>query len=507
MLLKDKEKSYEINSTGFTFATTEFKEHNTFKIFSALVLAFFILLLLIFSIFSIINFKSNKLLNGIYIKNIDVSGLTKEEATNKVKLEISKKMPQNINLHYNDYETTISLEQIEVSFDIESAINKAYEISNPSNFLQKDIKALELITKNINIEPLFYINKDALNDVLNDISTKLPGTIIQSSYYIEDNKLLITPGHSGPVVNIDEMNNILTSHIRNLSYYNTSIEIVTEIANPNPIDVDAIHREIYKEPVDAYYRANPRAVFPHENGLDFNITVDEVKNMISSGEKEEYSIPLKIITPNVTTNMIGMEAFPDYISTYSTRYSVSDKDRTTNLRLAANKINGTVLMPGEIFSYNKVVGRRTIAAGYKEAKIYQDGQVIDGLGGGICQISSTLFNAVLYANLEIVERRNHQFVPSYSPAGRDATVVYGSQDFKFKNTRNYPIKINCSVNNGIAKFDIYGLKEGNEYNVDVSSQITSRTANAINSKTYRTLSINGQVVKSELICRDTYKVH
>ena len=227
----------------------------------------------------------------------------------------------------------------------------------------------------------------------------------------------------------------------------------------------------------------------------------------NSGEKDEYKVPLKIITPNVTTNMIGMEAFPDYISTFSTRYNISDRDRTTNLRLAANKINGTVLMPGETFSYNKVVGRRTIAAGYKEAKIYQDGQVIDGLGGGICQISTTLFNAVLYANLEIIEKRNHQFVPSYVSAGRDATVVYGSQDFKFKNTRNYPIKITCSVDRGNAKFDIYGLREGTEYNIDVTSKITSRTSNAINSVTYRTLNLNGQKVKSEVISRDTYKIH
>ena len=105
-------------------------------------------------------------------------------------------------------------------------------------------------------------------------------------------------------------------------------------------------------------------------------------------------------------------------SQYSTSYSTKNQKRTTNLRLAANKINGTVLMPGETFSYNKVVGERTIAAGYQEAPIYVSGKVVDGLGGGICQITTTLYNAVVYANLEIVERSNHQFVPSYAPASR-----------------------------------------------------------------------------------------
>ena len=130
--------------------------------------------------------------------------------------------------------------------------------------------------------------------------------------------------------------------------------------------------------------------------------------------------------------MISTEAFPDTLSEFSTRYAASNVNRTTNLRLAANQINGTVLMRGETFSYNDGVGERTIAAGYKEAPIYVSGRVEDGLGGGICQITTTLYNAAVFANLEIVERTNHQFVPSYVGAGRDATVVYGAIDFKFK---------------------------------------------------------------------------
>ena len=195
------------------------------------------------------------------------------------------------------------------------------------------------------------------------------------------------------------------------------------------------------------------------------------------------------------------------LSSFPTYYNTRDKDRTTNLILAANKINGTVVMPGEVFSYNTVVGERTIAAGYKEAPIYVNGQVEDGLGGGICQVTSTLYNAVVYANLEIVERSNHQFVPSYVTASRDATVVYGSIDFKFKNNRNYPIKIMCSVSNGVVNFEIYGLKTADDYEVEISSRITSQTANYTNSEAYKILKKNGQVVSTTLLSRDTYKRH
>lgn len=224
-------------------------------------------------------------------------------------------------------------------------------------------------------------------------------------------------------------------------------------------------------------------------------------------EKEEYTIPLKVLYPNVTTNMIGTEAFPDLLSSYSTRYNSRDRDRTTNLILASNKINGTVLMPGETFSYNQVVGARTIAAGYKEAPIYVQGQVVDGLGGGICQITSTLYNAVLYANLDIVERSNHQFVPSYVTASRDATVVYGSIDFKFRNNRDYPIKLICSVANGVATFQIFGLKQIMTMKLFISSYETGRSANAIYSEAYKILKQNGQVVDKKLLSRDVYKRH
>ena len=234
--------------------------------------------------------------------------------------------------------------------------------------------------------------------------------------------------------------------------------------------------------------------------------MQEAQDKLSKSDKE-CSIPLKTVYPRVTTNMIGRKAFPDLLAEFKTNYAASNVNRTTNLKLAAKKINGTVLLPGETFSYNKTVGARTIAAGYKDAAIYQNGEVVDGLGGGICQISTTLFNAALFANLNIVELHNHQFVPSYVGAGRDATVVYGAKDFQFKNSRKYAIKIECSVSGGVAKFKIYGVKEDTEYDVKVNASIISQTSSYIKSSTYRTLYLNGKAVSKEKIYSCTYKRH
>ena len=480
--------------------------YNVMELFGLFIIIFLIIILLGFIVFTIYNMKNQNIVNGVYVQGIDVSGLTKQEAINKINNTILESVPSEIKLKHNDYETSIDTSSLEVSFDVPSAVNAAYNVGRSGNILQDDWTILKTMISNIEITPVFKINEEQLKNSLNDISTKLPDTIIQSSYYIEDNNLILTKGKTGNVIDVEQMSNYIIDEIKNLSIKDKTLELITIEENPSELDIDAIHSEIYKEASNAYYTQNPYTVYPSENGLDFAISIDEAKAMLQT-EQEEYKIPLKTLYPEVTTNMIGTEAFPDLLSTFKTNYSTRDKDRTTNLILAANKINGTVVMPGETFSYNTVVGERTIAAGYKEAPIYVSGKVVDGLGGGICQITSTLYNAVVLANLEILERSNHQFVPSYVKASRDATVVYGSIDFKFKNNRNYPIKLVCSVSGGIAKFDIFGLKTDNDYQVEISSRITSQTSTTTKSEAYKILKKNGQVISTTLLSRDTYKRH
>lgn len=471
-------------------------------VFISFIVIFFILFLGITLYIS----SSDKIITGIYIKGVEVAGLTKEQAIEKVTNEFNNVLPNNLTVVHGEYETQLNLDDLGANLNIEEAVNRAYNIGRDSNIF----KNMGTIIKNLvavsDLELNVTVNTEQCTSILNDISTKLPDTVVQSSYYVEGNKLIITRGKSGNIVDVTPSIENIKNKIQDLTYASSKIELVTVAKDPDAIDIDKIHNEIYKEPVNAYYTTNPYVVYPHENGVDFKISVDEAKAMLNE-VKDEYEIPLKYTAPSVTTNMIGTEAFPDLLAKFSTNYNARDTDRTTNLRLAAEKINGTVLMPGETFSYNTVVGERTIAAGYKEAAMYQNGEVVDGLGGGICQISTTLYNAVLYSNLEIVERRNHQFVPSYAKAGRDATVVYGSIDFKFKNTRNYPVKILCTVSGGVAKCEIYGLKENPDYDVEITSRVTETTATSIKSETYKTVRQNGQVISSERINKDTYKRH
>ena len=491
---------------------SEFKPLNNSKptsimtIFTILVMVVFSIILILIIGFTAYNFFNTKIVSGVYIKGIDVSNLSKSDAKYQIDNLVSQNLPDEIQLKHDDFIATVSLSQMETQFDTKNAVESAYLIGRQGNIFENNLYVLTTMFSHVNIEPTVRINEDLLTTYLDSLSSQLPDTVIQSSYYIEGNNLIITSGSEGHVVDIPQTIQNIKSAVSDFSCKDTPVEIAVKTEQPQAIDIEKIHNEIYKDPVDAYYTQNPFMVYPSENGVDFNISIAEAKAIIAE-PKEEYTIPLKYTTPNVTTNMIGTEAFPDLLSTFSTNYSTRDTDRTTNLRLAANKINGTVLMPGETFSYNQIVGARTIAAGYKEAPIYVSGEVVDGLGGGICQITSTLYNAVIYANLEIVERSNHQFVPSYVSASRDATVVYGSIDFKFKNNRDYPIKLVCSVSGGVANFQIFGMKTENDYEVEISSYQTGTTATAIYSEAYKILKKNGQVVSKELLSKDTYKRH
>lgn len=136
------------------------------------------------------------------------------------------------------------------------------------------------------------------------------------------------------------------------------------------------------------------------------------------------------------------------LGTCTTSFARSNTNRNTNIQLATKACNGYVIEPGATFSFNTVVGQRTAARGYKEAGVYVNGQTDTGIGGGICQVSSTLFNAALEANMTIVARRAHSLPVSYLPRGRDAAVSWGGPEFKFKNPYDYPVMIGTYYDKG-----------------------------------------------------------
>ena len=348
------------------------------------IIIVFVVVLFFSTVFALTNINNEKIISGVKIEGIEVSGLSKEEAKAKIETAYSEKLEQNIELKYQDFASELNPTLMELKYDIESAVNQAYSLGRESNIFVNNYNILGTLIGKRDIDVNMSINEDVTKKTIEDIGTNLPGILTQSSYSIEEDKLIITRGKEGIVINTDELLSDVKDVLNDINVKDVTMEIPVETKTPEDIDIDKIHSEVYKEVKDAYYTKDPFTIYPEVEGVDFD--VEKAKEIISAEVKDEYVIDLIITKPKVTIDQIGTEAFPDQLATFTTRYDASDKDRTTNLVLACQKINGKVIMPGATFSYNETLGPRTVAAGYKNAKVYENGQVVDGIGGGICKI-------------------------------------------------------------------------------------------------------------------------
>jgi len=527
---EDNDKTVEEDSMKFKKAEPSKKQKSN-KVNPIVVSLFIVLFVMIFSVvFALFNMNNEKILKGISILGIDISDLTVEEAKTKINNAIEERFKDennNLILKIGENETSVTANTFNAKFDIDNAVIEADNIGRNGNILTNNYSILFTKLFKKEIKPRLYLDDSLLSDTIKDINSKMKDAVVDNSYYIEKNNLIIVKGKAGYIIKTEELKEKIYEQISNIHTNYQTIEIPVEYKEPEPINLQKIHEEIYKEPQDAYVQKNPTVVHPEVNGIDFKISVEEAEELLKE-DKEEYTIPLKITKPKKTINNLGEEAFPDLLATFSTRFDGSNYNRNTNIKLAAKKVNGTVILPGEKFSFNTIVGSRTIEAGFKEGTAYVGGKVVPDVGGGVCQVSSTIYNTALLANMQIVERSNHMFTTGYVAASRDATVYYGSLDFVFKNSRKYPIKMVASANGGVCKVSIYGIKEEKEYEVIIQSKITSyinpttiykedptleegkeiveQTAiTGCRSEGYKILKLNGKIVSQTLLSKDTYK--
>ncbi len=238
------------------------------------------------------------------------------------------------------------------------------------------------------------------------------------------------------------------------------------------------------------------------------------------------SVELPVTVDKATVTATDLRSINGLLAEYTTRFKVYQRDRTMNLKIAAKAINGSIVKPGEVLSYNAIVGERAAERGYRNAPIFVKGKVEPGLGGGVCQVSSTLYNAVLLAGLKINERYHHSRVVVYVPAGRDATVAYGSRDLKFTNSLRNPIYIGSSVQGSHLRIAIFGSREdrtgvkvwssASRYGTAKSAvtiddptlkpgkrKVTDKGTRGVSAVVHRSITAGGKTV-TEVVSRDIY---
>lgn len=450
------------------------------------------------SVFYVSHLKNDLIQNGVLINGISVADMNKQEAINYLQAQLNQTLPETVSLQFEEDIFQIDLAPLELKFDVEKAAEEAYQIGRTQNVVKDLWDYVKILNDTAKIEATLLYDEKALNQALENFAKELP-EVKQYDYEIQNDKLLIHKGKSGVGLNTDELKSKILENLENRKQ--EQIKIPTYEILPEEIDVEKIHEEVYKKPQDAYFTENPITIYEPIIGVDFD--VEKAKNQIKNmPDLEEYSIDLNFTNPKVFIKDLAI--FPHVLSTFSTQY-VNNPNRTTNLMIASNKINGTIIMPGEYFSFNQVVGERTISEGYKNAAIFVNGEVEDGLAGGICQISSTLYDAVIAANLQIKERHNHSKLTSYLAGGKDATVVWGRYDFQFINNREYPIKIEMSVQNGLVTASIYGILSNEEYEINIESKQVGTKGVYVIYEAYKVYRQNGVEVKREFLSRDLYK--
>lgn len=485
-------------------------------------------LLMFSTIFALITSMNSNIISNVKINNIQVSGLDRMQTEKKFESIINKIMDEEITLKHGENEKKFTLKQMELETNINDKIYEACTIGRSSNIFENNFKVVQTMINGENLDIDFKYNEEIMQSIFSNLDTEWEGKFVDNTYYIDGENLVIVRGKKGIVLDEEGIRNAIDKLARDKIEGKEINEIDIPIMEKEPesIDIEKIEKDIFKEPKNASYDKARGELTIHSNGIELGIELEEAKKIVQE-EKEEYIIPLQITMPQVTTDMLGEDAFPNVLGKFSTRYDASNKNRATNIELASEAINGKVFAPGERFSFNSVVGPTPASKGYLPAGAYSAGELVQSYGGGVCQVSSTLYNAVLLSNLKIVERYNHSSVVSYVDPGRDATISYGSRDFKFENSRKYGIKIMAKASNGILDMEIRGIFEDEEYEVEISSKKTdtvpcktkyvydstlgeneevveSGGANGAKSIAYITKKKNGKEISKEVLSEDSY---
>ncbi len=237
--------------------------------------------------------------------------------------------------------------------------------------------------------------------------------------------------------------------------------------------LDALYQQTYIAPTDAQMDRETFEILPESYGYDFNLELAK-KQLAEASAGQTLTFPFRVLAPEVTAQALTASLFRDVLGSARTPYVTRQTNRNANLALACETLDGMILYPGDRFSYNDALGERTAERGYLPAPSYVNGLTVDTYGGGICQVSSTLYYSTLLADMQILERYNHGYISSYIDPGMDATVSWDGGDFRFANNTNYPIRIEAWVDDSHVNVQLVGTDE-KDYYVEMHYKITEST--------------------------------
>lgn len=417
------------------------------------------------------------ILTNVIIADVNVGGMTREEAVSAVKQATSHTYPVlDMVVDLSGKELRLSPADTGVALDVQSAVDAAYDYGRTGTKAEKEQAYLNSLTGNHIIGLLPYLELDGkyIMGVLENYAMNSGSTLTQPSYGLDGRipdldapnfdptksqapTLVIRLGTPGIGFNAEAVyNQIMDAY--SLHDFQVTVRNVDTVTEPNPVDLEAIYKEFCIEPVNATVNHQNFEVTPGIYGCGFDMALAK-QSIDAAAYGAEIRIPMNYIAPTVmNSDMFFQDVLAEYETTYKDRGNLQ-----TNLKLACEAINGTVVNPGESFSFNDTVGQPTAAKGYKHADDHIGQYKNRILGGGISQVSSALYYCTLVADLSVTNRVSHTVIPGYTDYGLDAAVGWNSPDFKFTNSLGLPIKIQASAENGVVSVSILGTDEWDYY--------------------------------------------
>ena len=401
-----------------------------------------------------------RILNNVFAAGVDLSGMTKEEAKKELKAQTGSTysvLDMTISILDNTY--TLSPSKTGASLDVDAVVEAAYNYGRTGSKADREQAQKLSQTTAYTISVLPYLNLDTkyIQSFITDLGNQYATTLKQSSYSLEG----IRPNMEQEIYDITIPYQTLTIQMGTAEYgLNTATlyEQVMDAYEINLFDVtaqctvlapDALDPEILYAYagclpfVNAELDPETYTVTPHVYGYGF--TMEQLKTTLETAKYgQTITLELHFLEPEIMSDWYTKDMFQDTLATFSTPLS-DDPAWNENLRLAAKRLNGTILKIGDTFSFNDVVGEPTEKDGFQYAGKYVGKSFQSVLGGGTCQAASTIYYCALMADLQIVERSSHSYAVSYIQAGFDAEIIPGLMDLKFTNTTENAIRIDVTV--------------------------------------------------------------
>ena len=415
--------------------------------------------------------NSDTVFPNVCVSGVNIGGMEAPEATQALEESLAKTYAtRTLTVQLPDRKLVFDPNLANSPMDTEAMIQAAMAYGREGGPFDaiKTYIACEESAYILNLEDFLAVNTEYIRELIDKTAADVARDMVQSEISMDEENAVINIrlGYNGRSLDTDGLYEAVLAAYESGDL--SDLQFSYDLVPYDIVDLQSYYNQYCTSARNAYYDQASKTVVEEVVGYGFDLVAANAKLALAE-EGAQIQIPLEVIEPAVTVETFMAEQFPDTLATYSS-WHVNNTKRTTNLRLACEAINGTVLAPGEVFSFNTVVGERTPEKGYQEGIIYaEDGKSELEAGGGICQVVSGVYMCALTADLQIVERQPHMYPVSYVEPGCDATVYWGAVDFKFKNDYANPIMIQAQVANNYVTITFLGVSE-HDYTVKMTTQ-------------------------------------